>query len=72
MKNKFVVVVMTAALAWMGTAVLNAADFPVANPKDMALYPQQNAYRNKLDFSGIWNFQLDSQGRDRRMAERTA
>ena len=23
------------------------------------LYPQQNDYRNKLDLSGIWDFQID-------------
>ena len=62
MKIKFVAVLMIAALAWMGTTALNAADFQAANPKDMALLPQQNAYRNKLDLSGIWNFQLDPEG----------
>jgi len=29
------------------------------NPKDITLYPQQNAYRNRLDLSGIWDFQKD-------------
>ncbi len=25
------------------------------------LYPQQNDVRNKLDLSGIWDFQIDPQ-----------
>lgn len=62
MKNNLVVVLMTAALAFIGSLSLNATDFSVANPKDIALFPQQNAYRNKLDLSGIWNFQLDPEG----------
>ena len=62
MKNNLVVVLMTAALAFIEAISLNATDFSVANPKDIALFPQQNAYRNKLDLSGIWNFQLDPQG----------
>ena len=62
MKNNLVVVLMTAALAFIGSLSLNATDFSVANPKDIALFPQQNAYRNKLDLSGIWSFQLDPEG----------
>src|SRR5947208_12014970 len=27
------------------------------------LYPQQNDYRNKLDLSGIWDFQIDPEHR---------
>ena len=29
--------------------------------KEISLYPQQNTHRNRLDLSGIWNFQLDPQ-----------
>ncbi|MCR5573749.1 MAG: beta-glucuronidase [Bacteroidaceae bacterium] len=41
------------------TNVAYAADFTDASPMDIALYPQQNAIRNRLDLSGIWSFQLD-------------
>ena len=29
------------------------------NRSDIALYPQQNAYRNRFDLSGIWKFKTD-------------
>ena len=61
MKN-IAVALMVAALALTSSMTLHAADFTAANPKDIALYPQQNAYRNRLDLSGIWNFQLDPEG----------
>jgi len=50
-------------LACMATSFLMAVT-PVntTNPKNIALYPQQNAQRNRLDLSGIWNFQLDPEG----------
>jgi beta-glucuronidase len=34
--------------------------FQAANPKHIALFPQQNTLRNALDLSGYWNFQKDS------------
>ena len=30
------------------------------DPRDIALLPQQNAYRNVLSLSGLWSFQADS------------
>ena len=40
---------------------MSAQDFAQANPKDIALYPQQNTCRNVLDLSGVWNFKKDTQ-----------
>jgi len=37
-----------------------AQEFKLSDPKDIALYPQQNEYRNTLNLSGIWNFKKDS------------
>ena len=37
-----------------------AQDFKVAETKDIALFPQQNEFRNKENLSGIWKFQKDS------------
>lgn len=37
-------------------------DFPKADPALIALYPQQNEYRNTLNISGIWKFKKDSLG----------
>ncbi len=37
-----------------------AQEFELSNPKDIALNPVQNNYRNLLDLSGIWKFKKDS------------
>lgn len=37
-----------------------AQDFKIAETKDIALFPQQNEFRNKENISGIWKFQKDS------------
>ncbi len=33
-----------------------------ADPKNIALYPQQNEFRNTVNLSGIWNFKKDAAG----------
>lgn len=52
----------TSLLALLICSGLSAQGFPLANTKDIALFPQQNATRNSLDLSGVWNFQQDSLG----------
>jgi len=37
-----------------------AQKFKLADPKDIALFPQQNDCRNVLNLSGIWKFKKDS------------
>lgn len=39
---------------------VRAQEFKSADPKDIALFPQQNINRNLLDLSGIWKFKKDS------------
>ncbi|SHN33207.1 beta-glucuronidase [Chitinophaga sp. CF418] len=39
---------------------MNGQDFRTANTEDIALFPQQNEFRNTLDLSGIWKFKKDS------------
>jgi beta-glucuronidase len=39
-----------------------AQDFKSASPKDIALFPQQNEFRNMLNLSGIWKFTKDTLG----------
>lgn len=39
-----------------------AQEFKTANPQDIALFPQQNDFRNVLNLSGIWKFKLDPTG----------
>lgn len=41
-------------------ASLFAQPFRQANIKDIALFPQQNEYRNLLNISGMWKFRKDS------------
>lgn len=41
---------------------INAQQFKTADPKDIALFPQQNDCRNVLNLSGIWKFKLDPAG----------
>ncbi len=43
----------------LGATKSHAQEFAQANPKDIALYPQQNVCRNVLDISGIWKFKKD-------------
>lgn len=43
----------------LGATKSHAQGFAQANPKDIALYPQQNVCRNVLDISGIWKFKKD-------------
>ena len=38
---------------------IQAQDFKNADPKDMALYPQRNEYRDFRKISGIWKFKKD-------------
>ncbi len=39
---------------------LQAQDFKKAIPKDIALSPLQNTFRDKISLNGIWNFKKDS------------
>lgn len=43
---------------WMAI-VGPAQDFRRADARRIALFPQQNEYRNRMTLSGIWNFQTD-------------
>lgn len=43
----------------LGATMSYAQGFAQANPKDIALYPQQNVCRNVLNISGIWKFKKD-------------
>jgi len=40
----------------------HAQVFKTADAKDIALFPQQNDFRNTLNLSGIWKFKKDSLG----------
>jgi beta-glucuronidase len=42
------------------TTTVQAQTFKAADPKDIALFPQQNDHRNTLNLSGIWQFKKDS------------
>ena len=44
------------------TSGVSAQELKAANPKDIALFPQQNDIRNTLNLSGIWKFKKDSAG----------
>ena len=44
----------------MSVFITYAQEFKSADPKDIALYPQQNEFRNTLNLSGLWNFKKDS------------
>ena len=56
MKNKILLV----AFLCLSFVKVGAQDFKVAETKDIALFPQQNEFRNKENLSGIWKFQKDS------------
>jgi beta-glucuronidase len=42
--------------------LVSAQEFRRADPKEIALFPQQNDLRNTLNLSGIWKFKKDSLG----------
>lgn len=56
MKNKILIV----AVLLVASIQAGAQDFKMAETKDIALFPQQNEFRNKENISGIWKFQKDS------------
>jgi len=56
MKNRILLV----AFLCFSFVKVGAQDFKVAETKDIALFPQQNEFRNKENISGIWKFQKDS------------
>lgn len=41
---------------------LNGQSFQPAQSDHIALYPQQNEFRNAINLSGVWNFKTDSAG----------
>jgi beta-glucuronidase len=57
MKMKYILI---AILSIFLNMALTAQNFKTANPKDIALFPQQNDCRNVLNLSGIWKFKKDS------------
>lgn len=46
------------SLAFLHT-VQAEVSFPRANATDIALFPQQNEVRNRMDLSGVWKFKTD-------------
>jgi beta-glucuronidase len=56
MKNR----ILLLAVLCLSFGKVGAQDFKVAETKDIALFPQQNEFRNKENLSGIWKFQKDS------------
>lgn len=56
MKNRILLIALLCLSFMKG----EAQDFKVAETKDIALFPQQNEFRNKENLSGIWKFQKDS------------
>ncbi|MDI1307004.1 MAG: beta-glucuronidase [bacterium] len=56
MKNK----ILIAAILFVSFIKAVGQDFKTAETKDIALFPQQNEFRNKENLSGIWKFQKDS------------
>jgi beta-glucuronidase len=55
---KILIIVM--AMICMFAVQVGAQSFKRAEPKDIALFPQQNEFRNVQNISGIWKFQKDS------------
>lgn len=49
-------------LLLLNSISISAQTFQSAVPTDIALFPVQNEYRNKMDLSGIWKFKLDEAG----------
>lgn len=56
MKNRILIL----AILCVSFIKATAQDFKIAETKDIALFPQQNEFRNKENISGIWKFQKDS------------
>ena len=59
MKHTFINSLLAVMLSFLFVTPSLADDFNEPYIPAIALYPQQNAVRNRLDLSGIWNFQLD-------------
>jgi beta-glucuronidase len=47
-------------LLFVSTIPSFAQTFPNANPANIALFPQQNDFRNTLSLSGMWKFKKDT------------
>ncbi|WPP49145.1 beta-glucuronidase [Catalinimonas niigatensis] len=58
-QKKFLRVVVSCLLTFM-VKVSSAQTFTYADPSLIALYPQQNDFRNTLNLSGMWEFKKDS------------
>ena len=56
--NKWVLLIILTCL--VSSLPLYAGDFNIAKPKDIALSPIQNSFRDKICLNGIWNFKKDS------------
>ncbi len=56
MKPAFLAGILLAVI----TTNLFSQPFKIADVKDIALFPQQNEYRNLLNISGMWKFKKDS------------
>lgn len=56
MKIKFILLFLLATFSFKSFSQI----FQESDPKDIALVPLQNSYRNKILLSGIWNFKIDS------------
>ncbi len=54
--------VVLALLLLVALPVLNAQEFPAADPSLIGLFPQQNEVRNTQNLSGIWTWKKDSLG----------
>lgn len=56
MKTKMLIV----TILFVSFIKVVAQDFKSAETKEIALFPQQNEFRNTQNISGIWKFQKDS------------
>ncbi|MCW3807354.1 beta-glucuronidase [Plebeiibacterium marinum] len=56
MKKKYAIIYLLLIIS-LG---LHSQKFKEAIPKDIALVPIQNQFRNSIDLSGIWKFKVDS------------
>ena len=52
--------ILFGCMAYFMAINVNAQEFKMANVKDIALFPQQNEFRNAINISGIWKFKKDS------------
>jgi beta-glucuronidase len=57
-KNKFLLTALIIALALN----VQSQEFATASTENIALYPQQNEFRNAANLSGIWKFKKDADG----------